>query len=73
MLRSCESGGNYEEDTGNGFYGAYQFTLSTWRLIGLSGMPNDAPPAVQDSAAERLMSLQGWGAWPNCSWAIGLS
>lgn len=50
-LRMCESGGNYQEDTGNGFYGAYQFTLSTWASLGTGySNPVDAPPAVQDAA-----------------------
>jgi hypothetical protein len=72
-LRACESGGNYREDTGNGFYGAYQFAISSWQRVGESGMPNLAPPAVQDQAALRLMTIQGWRAWPNCSWLLGLA
>jgi len=32
--RMCESGGNYATNTGNGFYGAYQFTISTWHWAG---------------------------------------
>jgi hypothetical protein len=72
-LRSCESNGNYGEDSGNGFYGAYQFTLHSWYLTGEHGMPNAAPPAVQDSAAKRLLAIQGWTAWPNCTWALGLA
>src|SRR5438045_553109 len=30
QLRWCESGGNYATNTGNGFYGAYQFAAGTW-------------------------------------------
>lgn len=71
-LRACESGGNYTEDSGNGFYGAYQFLPSTWWALGFSGMPNEAPPAVQDRAAEELLQRQGWGAWPACSAKLGL-
>lgn len=71
-LRQCESGGNYGEDTGNGYYGAYQFLPSTWWALGYSGMPNQAPPAVQDQAARQLLQRQGWGAWPACSAALGL-
>ncbi|MGH9293339.1 MAG: transglycosylase family protein, partial [Acidimicrobiales bacterium] len=47
-LRMCESGDNYAENSGNGYYGAYQFALATWYGIGLSGLPSDAPPALQD-------------------------
>jgi uncharacterized protein YabE (DUF348 family) len=32
-LRECESGGNYQTNTGNGFYGAYQFMISTWDSV----------------------------------------
>jgi hypothetical protein len=30
-VRACESGGRYNINTGNGFLGAYQFTVSSWR------------------------------------------
>lgn len=71
-LRWCESRGNYAEDSGNGYYGAYQFTLSSWQAVGESGLPNLAPPGIQDQAAKRLLALQGWRAWPTCTWLLGL-
>ncbi len=71
-LRRCESGDNYSEDTGNGFYGAYQFALSTWWGLGYSGLPSQAAPALQDQAAERLQAEAGWGQWPACSAGLGL-
>ncbi len=71
-LRQCESGGNYADDTGNGYYGAYQFALSTWQSLGFSGYPNQAPPAVQDAAAQELQARSGWGQWPACSAKLGL-
>jgi len=66
-LRQCESGGNYADNTGNGYYGAYQFSLSTWHGLGFPGLPSDAPPAVQDQAAQQLQARSGWGQWPACS------
>jgi hypothetical protein len=72
QLRSCESGGNYSDDTGNGYYGAYQFALSTWRGLALGGLPSSASPEIQDAAAVRLQRLDGWNPWPNCSWALGI-
>jgi hypothetical protein len=72
QLRACESGGNYTENTGNGYYGAYQFLPSTWWSLGFTGLPNQAPPAVQDRAARMLLERQGWGAWPACSQMLGL-
>jgi hypothetical protein len=72
-LRQCESGGNYQENTGNGFYGAYQFVWSTWSSMGYPGRPDQEPPAMQDQAAQRLQARSGWGQWPACSRKLGLS
>jgi hypothetical protein len=70
-LRACESGGRYDIDTGNGFYGAYQFHPRTWRNLGYPGLPHEAPPEVQDEAARKLQSRSGWGQWPVCSRRVG--
>jgi len=71
-LRMCESGDNYAENTGNGYYGAYQFSLSTWYGLGFTGLPSNASPATQDRAAEELQAEAGWGQWPACSAELGL-
>jgi hypothetical protein len=71
-LRQCESGDNYADDTGNGYYGAYQFALATWRGLGYSGLPSQAPPAIQDAAAAQLQARSGWGQWPACARHLGL-
>ena len=71
-LRNCESGGNYRADTGNGFYGAYQFTQQTWSDLGFAGRPDLAAPSTQDAAAQKLEAASGWGQWPACSAALGL-
>ena len=70
-LRHCESGGRYHANTGNGFYGAYQFLPRTWRGLGFPGMPHQAPPEMQDEAARKLQARSGWGQWPVCSRRIG--
>jgi hypothetical protein len=70
-LRTCESGGQYSTNTGNGFYGAYQFHPRTWRTLGFPGLPHQAPPEMQDEAARRLQARSGWGQWPVCSRRIG--
>jgi len=72
-LRQCESGGDYTTDTGNGFYGAYQFDAQTWRSLGLSGLPSQAAPGTQNSAARSLQAQRGWEPWPACSASLGLS
>lgn len=65
-IKACESGGGYSTDTGNGFYGAYQFTQSTWQSVGGSGNPAAASPAEQDRRAAILYSQQGSSPWPVC-------
>jgi hypothetical protein len=64
--RQCESGGNYRTATGNGFWGAYQFTLTSWAAVGGHGNPANAEPLEQDYRAVLLLHLQGRGAWPVC-------
>ena len=70
-LRACESGGRYSVNSGNGFYGAYQFHPRTWRNLGYPGLPHEAPPEMQDEAARKLQARSGWGQWPVCSRRIG--
>ena len=72
-LRQCESGGNYRSDTGNGYFGAYQFSTETWQSLGYGGLPHQAPPKVQDAAALRLQSSAGWAQWPACADRLGLA
>ena len=71
-LAQCESGGNPRTNTGNGFYGMYQFTLETWRSLGGTGYPHEADAATQTEMAKRLQQRAGWGQWPGCSDKLGL-
>jgi LysM repeat protein len=64
-VRMRESGGNYADNTGNGYYGAYQFSLSTWESVGGIGLPSSASPAEQDALAQKLYSERGCSPWPN--------
>jgi resuscitation-promoting factor RpfA len=72
QLRACEASGNYATNTGNGFYGAYQFDARTWHGLGYSGVASASSPAVQDQAASRLYQSRGWEPWPTCSAKLGL-
>lgn len=72
-LRQCESGGNYATNTGNGYYGAYQYDLRTWNNYGGYSRPDLAPPAVQDDKARETQTQRGWSPWPSCSATLGLS
>jgi hypothetical protein len=71
-LRECESGNNYQADTGNGYYGAYQFSGPTWVDLGYPGRPDEEPYWMQDEAAQRLEAMDGWSQWPSCSTALGV-
>lgn len=72
QLAKCESGGNWSINTGNGYYGGLQFSLSSWKAVGGSGYPNQASREEQISRAEMLKARQGWGAWPSCTKKMGL-
>jgi hypothetical protein len=72
-LRMCESSDTYTMNSGNGYYGAYQFDPATWTNIGYPGRPDLEPPAMQDEAARKLQAMYGWGQWPACSAALGLT
>ena len=68
----CESSGNWAANTGNGYYGGLQFSLSSWQAVGGVGYPHEHPREVQIEMGKRLQARQGWGAWPHCSRQLGL-
>jgi peptidoglycan hydrolase-like protein with peptidoglycan-binding domain len=65
-IAECESGGDPTMDSGNGYYGKYQFSRATWRSVGGRGNPARASEAEQDSRAERLYRREGTKPWPVC-------
>ena len=71
-LRQCESGGNYANKNNPTYRGAYQFGYATWAGNGGYEDPADAPPALQDAAAQALYLRRGWQPWPACSASLGL-
>jgi hypothetical protein len=65
-VRQCESGGNYSINTGNGYYGAYQFDLPSWYANGggaYASRPDLAPKWAQDQVAYNYWSRAGWSPW----------
>ena len=66
-LRRCESNSNYRANTGNGYYGAYQFSQSTWRSLGYPNRPHQNAGKTQDDAVVKLHRSQGWRPWPACA------
>lgn len=72
-LAQCESGGDWNINTGNGYSGGLQFSPTTWRAFGGTGSAHNASKAEQIAVAERTLAAQGWGAWPACSAKLGLN
>jgi hypothetical protein len=74
-IRLHESHGNYADNTGNGYYGAYQYSISTWNRYKGYARADLAPPAVQD---ERAATDYNRGAvfrhhhWPSTSLQCGV-
>ncbi|MFI9627152.1 transglycosylase family protein [Streptomyces sp. NPDC052042] len=65
-VAQCESGGNWSINTGNGYYGGLQFSQSSWAAAGgLKYAPRAdlATKSQQIATAERLLAMQGPGAW----------
>lgn len=65
-LAECESGGNPRAVNPAGYYGLYQFSVSTWRSVGGSGMPHHASTAEQTHRAQKLYARSGRSPWPYC-------
>jgi hypothetical protein len=71
-LAECESGGNWSINTGNGYYGGLQFSLSTWRSHGGEGLPSDNSREEQIRIGILTYESGGWGQWPACTRKLGL-
>ncbi len=70
-IAQCESGGNWNDDTGNGYQGGLQFSPSTWAAYGGTGSASSASRDEQIAVAERVAAAQGMHAWPVCSVRAG--
>ncbi|WP_030261230.1 transglycosylase family protein, partial [Streptomyces pyridomyceticus] len=74
-VAQCESGGDWSINTGNGFYGGLQFTLSTWKAYGgtqYQPFPHQATKEQQILIGEKVLAGQGQRAWPVCGPRAGL-
>jgi uncharacterized protein YabE (DUF348 family) len=65
-LANCESGGNPNAVNPAGFYGLYQFSLSTWHAVGGKGSPTDYGYWEQTKRAWILFRGSGRSPWPVC-------
>jgi hypothetical protein len=70
-LAECESGGDWDLNTGNGYYGGLQFSQASWENVGGTGLPSDASKSTQIEMGKRLQARQGWAAWPTCARELG--
>ena len=71
-LGICESGMTANRNSGNGFYGAFQFTKSTWRSSAPApynnGDPHEAPLDAQKQAVQNLLSRSSiFTQFPGCA------
>ncbi|MES4909021.1 MULTISPECIES: transglycosylase family protein [unclassified Streptomyces] len=69
-VAECESGGDWDINTGNGYYGGLQFSQHTWEAYGgakYAARADLATRAQQIAVAEAVLRRQGPGAWPVCS------
>ena len=72
-LAQCEAGGNWAINSGNGYYGGLQFSASTWRAYGGTGLPHQHSREQQIAIAEKVRAANGgYGAWPGCASKLGL-
>ena len=62
-VASCESGGNWHINTGNGYYGGLQFSAATWKSVGGPGLPHENSRETQIKYAKILQARSGWGQW----------
>ena len=71
-LGTCESGMTATRNSGNGFYGAFQFMPSTWSKVAPAPyngmMPHEAPLEAQKQAVQNLLSRSSiFTQFPACA------
>lgn len=67
-MARCESEGRWFVNTGNGYYGGLQFSLSTWRSVGGRGYPHRNSKLEQKFRAVKLIKRRGYSPWPHCGY-----
>lgn len=68
-LGQCEAGMDPAKNTGNGYYGAFQFSYGTWKSMNTGYERADmAPLHVQKDAVQRLVQRSSiHGQFPGCA------
>ncbi len=69
FLGSCEAGMDPQKNTGNGYYGAFQFSYGTWKSMGTPYERADlAPLDVQIDAVQHLLQRSSiFTQFPACA------
>jgi hypothetical protein len=65
-LRLCEAGNDYTKNTGNGYFGAYQYSNATWNKYAGFARADLAPAEIQDAKAQADFARRGASPWPHC-------
>jgi LysM repeat protein len=72
----CETGGLWNANTHNGFFGGLAITEDTWRQYGgtvYAPLPDLASRAQQIAVAEKILADLGPDAWPGCEPGRGVA
>jgi len=72
-LAQCESGGDWQINTGNGYYGGLQYNQQTWLAYGgddFAPMPHQATREQQIAVGERTYADRGDSPWPSCGYHL---
>ncbi|WP_337192122.1 transglycosylase family protein [Streptomyces sp. HUCO-GS316] len=75
QVATCESGGSWSENSGNGYYGGLQISQANWEKYGglaYASFPDQASRSQQIAVAEEMLDDQGIKAWPTCGLIAGL-
>ncbi|NYI06032.1 transglycosylase family protein [Allostreptomyces psammosilenae] len=75
-VAACETGGDWNSNEGDGFYGGLAFTQATWDHYGggeYAERPDKATREEQIAVAERVLDIEGPAAWPACADSAGLT
>ncbi|WP_250550072.1 transglycosylase family protein [Pseudonocardia sp. H11422] len=75
-LSECESGGDWEINTGNGYQGGLQFDRATWLAYDGDQYAPTADQATKEQQIEIARKVRddrgGYSAWPACSKKLNL-
>ncbi|MEK2476665.1 MULTISPECIES: LysM peptidoglycan-binding domain-containing protein [Streptomyces] len=69
QIAACESSGDWQANTGNGYHGGLQISPATWRAYGGVRYAARADLATRDeqiAIGERIAQDRGLAPWPNC-------